>query len=824
MNERAVVVSGSFALPGARRQFGGSRVVDVVHVELVLRPDLRTKRLDGVCTTTVRAIDDGIENLELDALEMHIAAVSDGSGVLNFTERAGKLHIDLRTPIDAGDTACFTISYRVIRPRRGLFFSAPAAAAESDQCWTHGHAGGARYWLPCFDDPYQRATSATTIEAPYGSFALANGALVERFDDAERKLSVFRYAQAEPHAMYLLTMVVGTFAELVFDGARLPVRAYVSPDRIDDGFRTFAKTPAMIDTLATFAGVPYPYACYSQIAVRDFVYIGMENTTAISFMDDWLLSAGTLASPAVEALVVHELAHQWFGNLIATCEWTDVWLNEGFATYCEAIWVEADRGWSEYAYAIYRHTQTYFEEAEKRYTRPIVSDEFRDPIDLFDKHVYEKAGVLLHMLRGELGDAKFFRSIARYVRDNAGLRVEAIDFIRAIQRETGRNLRGFFDQWLRRSGHPQSTVAVRYDLTRGRLEIRTTQRLPDGEPPFRFTLNVGILQRLPALTETAGAQPLREERRVAIPIDSADVVYTIAADAAPALIRIDPGAFLLGEITLDVGVDFARAALAHDPDPVARIRAAVCLAADGSSLACDALAAALPTDPFWGTRVEIATLLGEMPEPAARAALRAALGDPDANVRRSVCNALGNARDRLAIEALRARLEREPAVEVIGAALHALGRTRNPALAPFLRAHCERSSWCDTIAGGALLGLAELGGADARAWLFEALGAALAARRQSAVVALAVLARERPEDRGLIVGRLSETLEDRDATTRLRAVHALRDIGDATAVPALDRLAAREPVGWVRSHADRAAQRLRKGVDALTATFKRGRP
>ncbi len=774
-----------------------------------MRPDLIDRRLDATCTTTVKSIDVRISAVELDALDMQIDAVTDARGELHFERRAGKLLIALRTPLDAGEITWFRIAYRVEQPRRGLFFSAPDALAQSDQCWTHGHAGNARYWLPCFDDPYQRATTTTTIEAPYGLFALANGQLVERTDDRERALSVYRYEQTKPHAMYLLTMTVGTFAEIDCDGGRLPVRAYVPPERIDDGLRTFGKTPAMIRALEAFAGIAYPYACYSQIAVRDFVYIGMENTTAISFMDDWLRSARTLASPAVEALVVHELAHQWFGNLLATCEWTDVWLNEGFATYCEAIWDEDDKGWPDYCYAIYRHVRTYIDETHKRYERPIVTEHYRDPIDLFDKHVYEKAGVVLHMLRGELGDERFFRSVARYVRDNAGERVETLDFVRAIQRETGCNLRAFFDQWLRRSGHPRLTIAVSFDAQHNRLAIRCKQS-PAADPPFAFTLNVGMLDRLPDIAEPAGAQPLPGESRVAIAVDGADVVHTFNVDAAPALIRIDPGAFILAELTLEVGIEFACAALAHDPDPVARIRAALQLADDGSSQACDALASALATDPFWGTRVEIAKMLGDLSRPGACAALRNALGDADANVRRSVCEALGSARDRLAIEPLRMLVDSEPAVEVIGAALRALGRMRDPALTPVLDGYIHGTSWCDTIAGGALLGIAELGGANARATLLESLGSPAAARRQSAIRALAVLALERPEDRSLIVRRLSETLADRDATTRLRAVHALLEIDEPTAIPALEQLAVREPVGWIRSHADYAAARIGK--------------
>ena len=197
-----------FALPGARPHYGPHRVVRVEHIDLHLRPVFATKTLHGEVATRVRAIENGVRTLRLDAVDLTIDGVREEDGAeLAFTATAKDLTIDLRAPLAAGEAFTFVIAYRAIEPRRGLYF-----IDRPRQAWTQSQDTDARAWLPCFDHPAEKQTTSTTIVVEPGTFALGNGALVARTESAAAV--TFRYEQTIPHATYLLTMVAGAFSEI----------------------------------------------------------------------------------------------------------------------------------------------------------------------------------------------------------------------------------------------------------------------------------------------------------------------------------------------------------------------------------------------------------------------------------------------------------------------------------------------------------------------------------------------------------------------------------------------------------------------------------
>ncbi|HET9029970.1 MAG TPA: M1 family metallopeptidase, partial [Candidatus Aquilonibacter sp.] len=444
-----------FALPGARLHYGPDKTVIVEHIDLHLVPHLEEHALDGVCTTTVRALDEPVARLDLNAVDLVVSGVERDGKPQRFSTRNDLLTVEFDPAIAPNERATFAVRYRVERPRHGLFFVEPTAEYPQHvrHAWTQSQDENARYWFPCLDYPHGKQTTSTTVIVPKGTFALANGALVERVDAAETTRFVYR--QDVPHPTYLMTLVVGPFAEIdqgTAGAKKVPVWYYVLPGREADGERAFGNTPRMIDLFEARLKTPYPFARYSQIAVSDFIFGGMENTSATTQTDRTLHDARAHLDFSSDPLVSHELAHQWFGDLLTCRDWSHAWLNEGFATYFECVWREADLGYDEYLYDVFGCVARYLDEDANRYRRPIVCNAFRDPIELFDRHLYEKGGAVLHMMRGELGDARFWRSIARYVANNAGRNVETIDLIRAIEEETGRNMRGFFDQWVFRGG------------------------------------------------------------------------------------------------------------------------------------------------------------------------------------------------------------------------------------------------------------------------------------------------------------------------------------------------------------------------------------
>ncbi|MFZ1018294.1 MAG: M1 family metallopeptidase, partial [Candidatus Cybelea sp.] len=481
-------------MPGARPHFGPDKVVEVEQIDLHVTPDFETESLDGVCTLTVRALDEPVSRLTLDAVDLEISRVEPSA---SFNARDGKLEIVFEKPIPAGERASVAVTYRASKPRHGLFFVKPTAEHPEKvaHVWTQSQDQYARYWFPCLDYPHEKQRTTTTIVVPKGMFALGNGELVERRDEGGQ--TIFRYRQDVPHSTYLMTMVAGPFVEVEQGSAGrngVPVYYYVLPGHEGDGERAFANTPKMIERFEEKIGVPYPYARYSQIAVSDFIFGGMENTSATTQTDRTLHDETAHIDFSSDPLVSHELAHQWFGDLMTCRDWEHAWLNEGFATFMEAVWREADLGADEYLYNIYHFVLAYQREDSHRYRRPIVCNVYRDPIEIFDRHLYQKGAAVLHMLRGELGDARFWRSIARYANDNAQRSVETIDLVRAIEAATGRNLRGFFDQWVYREGYPILNVGVSWDAQRrvATLTIDQEQAIDDEHPPYHFDVEIGF--------------------------------------------------------------------------------------------------------------------------------------------------------------------------------------------------------------------------------------------------------------------------------------------------------------------------------------------
>ncbi|MDQ6929782.1 MAG: HEAT repeat domain-containing protein [Candidatus Eremiobacteraeota bacterium] len=813
--DESASVHRRFELPGSAPHYGPDKTVEVEHIHLHLIPDLEAHALDGECTTTIRALDEDVAELALDAVDLQVSATSrSGGGSTAFTRRGNKIAVHFDPPVRAGETAQFTIVYRLERPRHGLFFVEPTALYPDKvrHAWTQSQDENARYWFPCLDYPAEKQTTSTTVVVKKGLFALANGVLTQREDRGET--TVFTYEQRVAHSTYLTTLVVGPFVEIEQRGGEVPVYYYVLPGRQADGERSFGKTPKMIDVFEKAIGTKYPYGRYSQIAVSDFIFGGMENTSATTQTDRTLHDERAHLDFSSDPLVSHELAHQWFGDLLTCRDWSHAWLNEGFATYFEAVFREADLGYDEYLYDIFGCVERYLDEDAGRYRRPIVCNTYRDPIELFDRHLYEKGGAVLHMLRGDLGEKRFWRAIARYVRDNAGRNVETIDLIRAIEVSSGRNMRGFFDQWVYRGGHPEVTVDVAYDSKRKMLKVTIAQKQHADErnPLHTFTVEVGVCERLPnAPAQDFGIAQLPGERRIAMKVERAVETFFVPLDYEPKLVRFDPGAFLLGAITYKLGTDYAAATLGHDPDVVARIRAARELAKDGSPAAQAALRTAFEREPFWGVLAESAAAAGATRAPWALDLLTLYIGHAHPKVRRSVVMALGNFRDKRAAESLLPPAQNDRSYFVQAAALQALGKTRDPRAFDVLSAALRMASWNGVIESGAAHGLAELADVRVLPLLIEAAQPGKEeALRRAALGSLARLGALVEECRTSVADTINAYLADSNFLVAVSAIAAAERLGDRRSLAALDRLHNAFD-GRIRRDAMEAATRIREG-------------
>ena len=705
-----------FALPGTRPQYGPDRLVNVEEIDLYLVPDIENESLDGVCTMTVRALDEAVPRLTLDAVDLQVSrvelhTVEAARKPLKFRRLEGKLEINFEPPIAAGEVAVYSIAYRVVKPRHGLFFVKPTAARPEKiaHAWTQSQDQYARYWFPCLDYPYEKQRTTTTIVVPKGTFALGNGELVERRDEGDT--TIFRYRQEIPHSTYLMTMVAGPFVEVEQGRAGrngVPVSYYVLPGREDHGHRSFDKTPQMVETFEQRLGRAYPYARYSQIAVTDFIFGGMENTSATTLTDRTLHDERAhLDSPAI-ALVAHELAHQWCGDLVTCRDWAHAWLNEGFATYFEEVWrkpISAATSCTTSSSA-----DAYLDEDDRTLPPPHRVQRFENPSTSSTATSTKRAARCCTCSAASSATRRFWRSIGEYVRRNAQERVETIDLIRAIEETTGRNSRRFFDQWVFGAGYPQLEISVAWDAQRKTATLNIDQKQPidEANPAFEFDVDV-------AFVPGTG-----DERRIRAHVERAHESIAVALDYEPALVRFDPGSYVLADVRYRLGADLAAAALERDPDIVARIRGARELAADGSQAARRAIAAAFERDEFWGVLAEAAAAAGATRAPWARELLIGALAHKHPKVVRAAAEALGNFRDAQTAGALIAVAQKHRSYFVRGAALTALGKTRDPRALEILRAATKLETWNSIVESGAVRGLGELGDPAAIDTILEA--------------------------------------------------------------------------------------------------------
>ena len=797
-----------FAFPGTRARYAPDRTVDVQHLALVLDVDPARRTVAGSATLRCSVIAPGTRAVEIDAVELAIERVTANGAEAAFRHDGKKLRVELAAALAAGAELVLAVAYRGA-PRRGLYFIGPDDGYPTKplQVWTQGQDEDSRYWFPCVDTPNEKATSEVRVTVPAELFALSNGVLASDTTDGARRTLHWRLDV--PHSPYLVTLAIGDFAAIETRWRDVPVIYYVERGKEAEAERTLARTPEMLELFSKRFGVPYPYPRYAQVFVADFIFGGMENTSATTLTDTVLIDERAALDYDIDALVAHELAHQWFGDLVTCRDWGEGWLNEGFATYSEYIWREHHEGRDAADLELDEWQESYFGEDTSRYRRTIATKLYDEPIDIFDHHLYEKGGRVLHMLRHHLGDDAFFGALAHYLAKHRHGVVETRDLARAIEEATGRNLDWFFSQWvIDHAGHPELDVAMHYDRDRriATVTVEQKQKLDARTPLFR------IPTRLRFRIEGE-----RADVDVPIEITEAKHVFHVPLAGEPVQAIFDPGRVVLASTKIDKPEPVWAAELAGATLAIDRGYAAQALARRGGPAAERALADALVQDRYWAVRGTSALGLGVIRTASARDTLIHALGtERHPRTRRMIARALGDfVLDAAAGSALAAIVERgDPSYFVEAEACLALGKTRTSRAGELLRLAAHRESFTDVIRQHAYRGLAEARDDSALALLVEGLRwGRVTQGRRAAANALAQLVRGRRDREARDVReRIELLLADRDFRVQAAAIEALLVIGDVAAVPALQRMVDRELDGRLRRRGREVIRDLEDGA------------
>lgn len=487
-----------------------TRSWDLLHTRLAVRPHWDTRTLTGTATLRLTPYRYATDSLLLDAKGMLVHSIQllsvTGPQALTYTYADSmQLHIRLPQPYDRDDTLELQLQYTArpyhlnvkgseyIEDARGLYFinADGANPYKPRQIWTQGETESSSCWFPTIDKPNERCTQdlSITIESKYKT--LSNGTLAESKENGDGTRTD-RWVMNQPHAPYLFMMAIGEFAIGTDQWRGREVSYYVEPEYAPHIPLIFGRTPEMIEFFSNVLGTPYPWPKYSQVVVRDFVSGAMENTTATLHYADVQHDAHAHLDDTQEDIIAHELFHQWFGDLV-TCEsWSQLPLNEAFATYGEYLWKEYKYGKNMADVKIAEDLMAYLGEADQK-REPLIRHHYHDKEDMFDTHSYQKGGCTLHMLRQLLGDDAFFDALQQYLARHAYQSVEIEDLRLAMEQASGRDLKWFFDQWFLQRGHPELRVTYDYDYRQQQVLVHVAQQQDlRYQPTYRLPTQIQV--------------------------------------------------------------------------------------------------------------------------------------------------------------------------------------------------------------------------------------------------------------------------------------------------------------------------------------------
>jgi aminopeptidase N len=692
------------------------RTYHLQHQTTTVRFDWPRRAVVGTTTLTIAGLPDAapLSNAVIDAGDMTFKSVATGATPLKYDYDGRALTVHLLTPLRSGEQTSITIEYDGANRSKGAYFRPTRHIV-----WTQGETADNHYWVPTYDFPNDKETWEFYIWTAKGERALSNGRLAGSRtvgDSIE-----WHWILEKPASTYLMTAVVGNYAVLQDKPWRnASIGYWTYPDSIAAAWRGFAKTPQAVDVFSRKTGVPYAWNKYDQIVIPEFQYGGMENVTATSQNDAQILHPSSSEPQANSVgLMAHELGHQWYGDLLTTRDWADVWLNEGFATFMEQVFREEDVGVDEAA--IDRlDAQEQALDADRRARRPIVWNKWvNDPIEVFfTGHIYQKGATVLQMLRHQLGDELFWKAMNHYTTANAYGNVVTADLEKAFEETTGKSYKAFFDQWVYGAGFPVFQVSSLYDRSAGRLVMSAREVQPrDGLTGF-FDVDVDVEAR----TDSGIV-------RFVVPVRNGTGEAGTNLKAPPRSIRWNRGKWILELTDFPRSTAMLRYQLLNDDDVLGRIEAIDLLAerpADQAALS--ALIASTRNDRFWAVRARAVDAIGIWESDPSRAtiapmrtvvaALLAATRDHDARVRQEAVTALGRttvsgslARD--AILRLHEVARMDPNLIVRGAALASDIRLEKNAALPLAKQLMAVDVWQNVIRTSAINALKAVGTPEA---------------------------------------------------------------------------------------------------------------
>ena len=501
--------------------------VDAVHYVFRLTVGDSSNRIAGETTITFR-LAEGVREVVLDLTSetdgkgMAVSAVTIGGRSVPFRHAADRLLIPFPSPARSGEEVQATVTYGGI-PANGLRLIQNIHGDRT--MFSENWPNRARQWLPMIDHPYDKATGEFIVTAPAHYQVVANGLLVEELD-LTGGVRRTHWKQSVPIASWLYALGVARFAVHHYDVVRgVPQQVWVFPQNRDRGYQLFELTARKaFEFFSDWVG-PYPYEKLAHVQAAGLGG-GTEHASAIFYGEKGVASG--------RAPVVHEVAHQWWGNAVTEKDWDDVWLSEGFATYFTHLYTEHFNGRDAFLRNLRADIQIIVNAQNAAPDQPIIHRNISDMSKVLNRLVYQKAGWVLHMLRGAIGTEKFWTGIRDYYTRYRNQNASTADFRQVMERAAGTSLSWFFDQWLTRPGMPSLEGGWRYHAGAKQVQIEIAQ-IQSGAP-FRIPLEIAIVNAI------------GEPRIERLELTERSGQFTFAAETEPASVTLDPNTWVLLEV------------------------------------------------------------------------------------------------------------------------------------------------------------------------------------------------------------------------------------------------------------------------------------
>ncbi|TCC93992.1 M1 family peptidase [Pedobacter frigiditerrae] len=527
-----------------------TKINDLVHTKLDVKFDYAKRYLYGKAWITLKPHFYTTDTLTLDAKGMDLKTVAlvgaKSNTPLKFTYDQEKIYIQLNKRYVKDEKYTVYIDYvskpnelkasgsAAITDEKGLYFINPDGTDKEKpiQIWTQGEAESSSAWFPTIDKPNQKTTSELSMTVLSKYVTLSNGKLVsQKVNTNGTRTDTWKMDL--PHSPYLFMMAVGDFKITKELWRGKEVSYYLEQKYAPYAKAIFGKTPKMLDYFSQITGVAYPWNKYAQIVARDYVSGAMENTTATLHGESIQATERELLDGSGESTIAHELFHQWFGDYVTTESWSNITVNESFATLGAILWKGHDAGKDAEDRNRYESLNSYLGTTENGESPMLVRFNYNNKMDVFDQVSYPKGAVILYALKNQMGDDAFYKSLNRYLTTNAFKNGEAQQLRLAFEDVTGKDWSQYFNQWYYAGGHP--ILDVKYDYKDGNATINIKQTQAADVQTFTLTLKVDIY---------IGGKKISKE----IVINSREQNFSFPVSAKPDLIDFDVDKILVGEL------------------------------------------------------------------------------------------------------------------------------------------------------------------------------------------------------------------------------------------------------------------------------------